>query len=269
MVLFALRQRQLGGQGEGLGDAPPLPWTPTCCVLRVACCVLRVACCVLRVACCVLRVACCVLRVACCVACCVLLTRLPAATKTFVNGTQQYAFIYSNASHSVAFIENDSADYVLAKLGSLQVNLSPSSILIFDLTSNTPVYDTWAVAPPTTTRAFQHVREAGRIVATNFALVVASGCAAVLPSWRRVGMRVCVRARPAVPPRLPVSCTCSRRPRRAFLWAHQHVLTAVWAVGASFLCRCTAPSRGRRGRSPCRSPRCRPSPRTRPLSSWS
>ena len=81
----------------------------------------------------------------------------PAATHKFTNGTQQFAFVYSNATSSVAFIENDAALYVQVLFNGVQLTLSPSSVLIYDVHAQAAVYDTYAVEAAATHREFQQV----------------------------------------------------------------------------------------------------------------
>ncbi len=83
------------------------------------------------------------------------------ATNKFTNGTQQYAYVYSNSTTSVAFIENDAPQYILVLFNGVQLNLSPNSVLVYDVHSQTPVYDTYTVLPAATHREFQQVCACG------------------------------------------------------------------------------------------------------------
>jgi hypothetical protein len=76
--------------------------------------------------------------------------------------TAQYGYVYTNATSSVAFLENDVNASVTVQFQGQQVTLSPLSILIYDALAHAPVFDTFAVQPPVLQRQFVQVVTARR-----------------------------------------------------------------------------------------------------------
>lgn len=88
---------------------------------------------------------------------CVYLTDRRTGTGRFESSSQQYAYVYSNSSASVAFLENDAATAVTVQFQGHSVTLSPSSVLVYDAVAHTPVFDTFSVQAPITQREFEQV----------------------------------------------------------------------------------------------------------------
>jgi hypothetical protein len=65
--------------------------------------------------------------------------------------------VYSNASASVAFLENDAATSVTVVFQGRSVTLSPTSVMVYDAVKHTPVFDTFSVQAPSVQREFEQV----------------------------------------------------------------------------------------------------------------
>ncbi len=84
-----------------------------------------------------------------------------AETHQFENGTQQYAYVYANATTSVAFIHNEANVWVLTKFQGLELDMTPGTVFVFDMNENVGVFDSYSIDPPTVQRQFTDVSGLG------------------------------------------------------------------------------------------------------------